>query len=74
MQDFFIAALSSIIVGAVFAFRQKVYVDRANDDKVTEIDVPLFGKLKTNTPAIALAFVGLIFGYFASDLMKKRNP
>jgi hypothetical protein len=80
MQDFLIAAilcllgLSSIIVGAVFVFKQKVYVDRANDDKVTEIDVPLFGKLKTNTPAIALTFVGAIFGYFAADLMKKRNP
>ena len=78
MQDFLIAAilcllgLSSIIVGAVFVFKQKF--DRANDDKVTEIDVPLFGKLKTNTPAIALTFVGAIFGYFAADLMKKRNP
>jgi len=80
MQDAVIAAilcflgLSAISVGAVFAFTQKVYVDRANDDKVTEIDVPLFGKLKTNTPAIALTFVGAIFGYFAYDLMKKRMP
>ena len=80
MQDVFIAAilcflaLCAICVGAILVFKQKVYVDTATDDKVTEIDVPLFGKLKTNTPAIALAFVGVIFGYFAYDLMKKRNP
>jgi hypothetical protein len=80
MQDVFIAAilcflgLCSISVAAVFAFKQKVYVDKSTDDKVTEIDVPLFGKLKTNSPAIALAFVGTVFGYFAYDLMKKRNP
>lgn len=80
MQDVFIASilcflgLSAISVGALFAFKQKVYVDKATDNKVTEIDVPLFGKLKTNTPAIALTFVGAIFGYFAYDLMKKRNP
>jgi len=80
MQDAAIAAilcflgLCAIGVGAAFAFKQKVYVDKATDDKITEIDVPIFGKLKTNTPAIALCFVGAVFGYFAYDLMKKRNP
>jgi len=66
--------LCAIGVGAAFAFKQKVYVDKATDDKITEIDVPIFGMLKTNTPAIALCFVGAVFGYFAYDLMKKRNP
>jgi hypothetical protein len=79
MQDAVIAAilcllgLGAILVAAIFAFKQKAYVDK-DTGQVTEIDVPIFGKLKTNTPAIALCFVAAIFGYFAYDLMKKRGP
>lgn len=78
MQDAVIAGilcllgLCAIGVAAIFAFRQKAYVDRETKT-VTEIEVPIFGKLKTNTPAIALCFVGVIFGYLAYDLMRGRN-
>lgn len=80
MQDAVIAGilcglgLGAIVVAAIFAFKQKAYVDKNTNQVVTEIDVPLFGKLKTNTPAIALCFVAAIFAYFAYDLMKKRAP
>ena len=79
MQDAVIAGilcllgLGAILVAAVFAFKQKAYVDK-DTGQVTEIDVPIFGKLRTNTPAIALCFVAAVFGYFAYDLMKKRGP
>jgi hypothetical protein len=78
MQDAVIAGilcflgLCAIGVAAIFVFRQKAYVDR-DTNTVTEIEVPIFGKLKTNTPAIALCFVGVIFGYLAYDLMRGRN-
>ena len=80
MQDAVIAGIlcflcfGAIVVAAIFAFKQKAYVDKNTQEKITEIDVPLFGKLKTNTPAIALCFVAAIFGYLAYDLMKKRGP
>jgi hypothetical protein len=80
MQDAVIAGIlcflgfGAVVIAAIFAFKQKAYVDTHSGDKITEIDVPLFGKLKTNTPSIALCFVAVIFGYFAYDLMKKRGP
>lgn len=80
MQDMIIAGilcllgLGSIVVAAIFAFKQKAYVDKNTQEKVTEIEVPIFGKLKTNTPAIALCFVAAVFGYFGYDLMKGRGP
>ena len=80
MQDAVIAGVlcflgfGAIAIAAVFAFKQKAYVDQTTDEKITEIEVPIFGKLKTNTPAIALSFVAAIFGYLAYDLMKGRGP
>jgi hypothetical protein len=70
----FLCVLSAgaIIVSAVFAFKQKVYVDQATQE-VTDIEVPGFGKLKTNTPAIALCAFGVVLGYFAYDGMKGRH-
>jgi hypothetical protein len=79
MQDAVIAAvlcflgLSAIVVAAIFAFKQKTYVD-SQTKQVTKIEVPLFGKLTTNTPAIALCFLGAVFGFFAFELMKDRAP
>ncbi len=78
MQDAIIAGILCVLglcaigVAAIFAFGQKAYIDRSTG-AVTEIEVPIFGKLKTNTPAIALCFVGAIFGYFAYDLMRGRS-
>lgn len=63
----------AIAVGGVYVFRQKIYFD-ADKRAVTEIDVPLFGKLKTNSPAIGMCFLGLILGYLGYDLMKDRSP
>lgn len=80
MLDALIAAilcllgLGAIAVAAKFAFSQKTYIDSNTGQAMTEIDVPIFGKLKTNTPAIALCFLGVVFGYFAYDLMKGRGP
>jgi hypothetical protein len=62
----------AIIVAAVFAFKQKVYFD-PQTQAVTDIEVPGLGKLKTNTPAIALCFLGVVLGYFAYDGMKGRQ-
>lgn len=65
--------LAAITVAIIFSMKQKVYLD-TNNNTVTNIEVPLFGKLKTNTPAIALCFLGVILGYFAYDVTKGRAP
>jgi hypothetical protein len=65
-------AAAAIVVAAIFAFQQKVYVDAATGH-VTSVEVPGLGKFKTNTPAIALCGLGVILGYFAYDVMKGRS-
>jgi hypothetical protein len=78
-EDFILALVlcaigsAAVLVAAIFAFRQKVYYD-PNENQITEIEVPILGKLKTNTPAIALCFLGVVLGYLAYDLMKGRGP
>jgi len=53
-----------MIVGGIWLiYKQKIYIDRETK-QVTEIDIPLFGKLKTNVPALvlfALGFVPLLY-------------
>jgi hypothetical protein len=66
--------LAIVGIGAYSAFRQKVYFNPADNSVVTEVDVPIFGKIKTNAPAIALCFIGLVPVLFASNAMKNRNP
>jgi hypothetical protein len=65
-------AAAAILVAAIFAFRQKVYVD-SSTGQVTEVEVPGLGKFVTNTPAIGLCGLGVILGYFAYDVMKGRS-
>jgi len=81
MSDDFIFAvlmlfvgLAIIGVGAYSLYRQKVYYNPADNSVVSEIDIPIIGKVKTNAPAIALCFIGLVPVYFASNVMKGRSP
>src|SRR5262245_58558767 len=66
--------LAIIAIGAIYAFRQKNYYDANSNTVMNELDVPLLGKVKTNIPAIALCFLGLIPGYFAYETMTVRSP
>ncbi|CAN5527590.1 hypothetical protein BH11PSE4_BH11PSE4_12020 [soil metagenome] len=81
MSEDFIFSILLLVVGLVIigiggyaAFRQKLYYNKDDNSVATEIDIPIFGKLKTNGPAIALCFVGLIPVLFASNAMKSRSP
>jgi hypothetical protein len=81
MSEDFLFALALLVfglaiigVGAVYAFRQKIYYDRKTKTVVTEIELPLVGKVRTNMPAIAVCFVGLLPVVLASNQMKDRSP
>lgn len=59
-----LAALA-LLFGFVALLKQKSYVD-TKSRKVTAVEVPFFGKLRTNYPALVFVFVGGIFGYLSS--------
>ena len=68
------AGVIIIAVGAWLTYRQKVYFNPTDHSVVTEVDVPLLGKLKTNIPALALCFFGLLPVYFGYNGMANRAP
>jgi hypothetical protein len=81
MSEDFIFALSMLGFGlaivslaAYSAYQRKIYYNPADNSVVTEIDVPLVGKIKSNVPYIVLCFVGLVPVILASNAMKSRNP
>lgn len=45
--------------GILLIYKEKIYIDRETK-QVTEVEVPFFGKLKTNVPALALFALGFI--------------
>jgi hypothetical protein len=51
--------LVMIVGGILLIYKEKIYID-STTNQVTEIDVPFFGKLKTNVPALALFALGFI--------------
>jgi hypothetical protein len=55
--------LVMIIGGIWLIYKEKIYIDRATN-QVTEIDIPLFGRLKTNVPALALFALGFFPLFF----------
>lgn len=79
-QDFIFAVLLLAVglviigVGAYSAYHQKLYYNPEDKSVVTEVDIPILGKVKTNFPSIALCFIGLVPVYFGWTEMKGRNP
>lgn len=72
----FLLAVGVVIfaVGAWLTYRQKVYFNPADNSVVTEVELPMLGKLKTNIPALALCFVGLLPIVLGYNQMKNRAP
>lgn len=62
-----LAALS-FVLGFAALFMQKNYID-SRSNQVTEIELPLVGKLKTNYPALVFVMVG-----FALAVVVWMNP
>jgi hypothetical protein len=57
-------ALLSIILGFIALLTQKIYLD-SNTKEPTEVEISLFGKFKTNYPALAFVILGFGFAAFA---------
>ena len=54
-----------IILGGISLFVQKVYKVGEDSQEKTVVELPFFGKLTTNYPAIAFAFIGAAIAVFA---------
>lgn len=50
------------IAGTIFLFKQKVVFNEQNEE--TSIELPFFGKLKTNSPAMAALFISAALAAF----------
>jgi len=48
----------TIVLGFVALLRQKTYIDANNSS--TEVEVPFFGRMKTNLPALLFVFIGAV--------------
>ena len=59
-------SILSIVFGFVALLKQKTYVD-TKTKQPTEIEIPIFGKLKTNYPSLVFLFVGFLLAYFTFD-------
>lgn len=75
MSDRILIAVCLVIVAAILVSaaawilsRQKLLYDKDTKNIETEIDIPFIGKLKSNAPAIAFAFVALVPLYYAYHL------
>lgn len=72
---YLLAALGGVatMLGAVvFLFLQKTVVDQAGH--VTDVEVPFFGRLKTNTPSIALCFLGAVMTFAVVTRVEPPRP
>ncbi len=63
-----VISLVICLAGIVFMFRSKVIVDQAGE--VVNIDIPIFGKLKTNVPAIGALFIAAALAAFTLKYWK----
>ena len=81
MSEDFVFALVLLAVGVVIVgvgawltYRQKVYYNPADNSVMTKVDVPLLGKFRTNIPALALCFLGVVPVYLGYLEMTSRAP
>src|SRR5262245_53935348 len=65
-------ALVATLGGVAALFKQKVIVNEAG--QVTEIEIPLLGKFKTNYPSLAAVAIGAALAYAVLHVMGIRPP
>lgn len=63
-----------MILGSIFlVFKQKILVDRETG-KETSVDLPFFGKLKTNYPGLVIFFLGCALVLFPAFKVENIYP
>ncbi len=58
-----ILAVLSVFLGFIALLKQKTYVDQKTQEP-TEVEVPFFGKMKTNYPSLLFVFLGFALFFY----------
>lgn len=56
-------SLVAIVLGFIALLKQKTYID-SKTNKVTEVSLPIFGKMKTNYPSLLFLATGISLAFF----------
>ena len=56
-------AVLAIVLGFVALLTQKIYIDHGSKSRI-EVDIPFFGKMKTNFPTLIFVFLGVGMTFF----------
>ena len=56
----------SVALGFVALLAQRTYLDKETQ-KPVEIEIPVFGKMKSNYPALLFVFLGFALAFYAFD-------
>lgn len=62
-----------ILLGFIALLTQKIYID-SRTNTLTEVEIPLFGKMKTNFPALIFVFFGCVLIFFAVEKFNEKVP
>ena len=65
-------ALLLFVLGFIALLKHKIYVDSRTKEPM-EIELPFFGKMKTNYPALAFVFAGLILAGYTYKLSNEET-
>jgi len=71
--NYFVYGISCLLVllGFIALLLQKVYLDPKTDQPHVKVDVPFFGKMQTNIPALAFLFFGVALAAYAYSSQTK---
>ena len=66
-----LGSVITLIGSMVFLFKQKTIV---HENGRTEIEIPFFGRLKSNYPSVIMGFIGAALAAFTLERMENRSP
>ena len=62
-----------IVLGFIALLKQRLYIDERTQEP-TAVELPLFGKLKTNYPALVFVFLGAGLAFYAIHESPPTEP
>jgi len=62
-----------IVLGFIALLKQRLYIDERTREP-TAVELPLFGKLKTNYPALVFVFIGAGLAVYAIHESPQKEP
>ncbi len=67
-----IGGVLAMLGGVAFLFKQKVVVDA--EGHVTEVEIPFFGKIRSNYPSVGIALIGAALSAYTLEQTSQTSP